>query len=155
MRRLMSRGKNLAIVPGGFEEATLQRYSDESVYLSRRKGFIKIALKHGYAVTPVYTFGESETFHTLTGANAFRLWLNSFKLPAVIFFGWTWFPFFPRPESELHTFIGDPIQLPLIPEATSADVDKWHKVYVEALVKLFDRHKAQVAGKESATLNVL
>lgn len=39
------KGKNLAIIPGGFEEATLMEYGVERVVLKARKGFIKYALR--------------------------------------------------------------------------------------------------------------
>jgi hypothetical protein len=42
---LSLKGKSLAIIPGGFEEATLMEYGVERVVLTSRKGFIKYALR--------------------------------------------------------------------------------------------------------------
>ena len=47
----------------------------------------------------------------------------------------------PSSDTSIHTVIGKAIQMPLIP-ADDADVKKYH-VYVEALVALYDNHKAQ------------
>jgi len=55
----MNNGRNIAIIPGGFEEATLTSTTSTSVYIKNRKGFIKYAIKHGYSVFPLYTFGEN------------------------------------------------------------------------------------------------
>ena len=67
-------------------QATLYARGTHRVYIRRRKGFVKYALQHGYALTPIYTFGESETYHTFTGLLPLRLWINRFQIPAVLFF---------------------------------------------------------------------
>lgn len=52
-------GNVLGIVPGGAEEA---RYShpggNYELLLGRRKGFVRMALKHGTPIVPVFSFGE-------------------------------------------------------------------------------------------------
>jgi hypothetical protein len=48
--RLASQGHNIALLPGGFEEATIYAYGQHRVYIKDRKGFIKMALKYGYTV---------------------------------------------------------------------------------------------------------
>ena len=55
----MKKGKNVALVPGGFEEATLACKHENRLYIKKRKGFIKYALKHGTTLYPVFTFGEN------------------------------------------------------------------------------------------------
>ncbi|CAM9488198.1 unnamed protein product, partial [Heterosigma akashiwo] len=57
----MEKGESFGIIPGGFEEATISKLGAQRVYLKKRKGFVKYALKYGYALVPVYTFGESDT----------------------------------------------------------------------------------------------
>ena len=49
--------------------------------------------------------------------------------------------------------IAAPLQLPRMEAPTAADVDAWHARYVEALVALFERHKA-AHGAAGATLEV-
>lgn len=66
MRRYLKAGRNIAIIPGGFEEATLFEYGKHRVAMRHRKGLIKYALQHGYALAPLYTFGESRSFVTLS-----------------------------------------------------------------------------------------
>ncbi|KAJ8600911.1 hypothetical protein CTAYLR_005058 [Chrysophaeum taylorii] len=154
MRDVMGRGKNVALLPGGFEDATVMVKGQERIYLKHRKGFVKFALRYGYAVYPVYTFGESDTFATFTKFPGFRLWLNQYKIPAVLAWGNPWLPFLPRPEARLHTAFGEPIEFPKIESPTDADVDLWHTKYVTELVNLFETHKAQ-AGYGDRTLMVL
>lgn len=79
--------------------------------------------------------------------------LNKFKIPGVAFFG-SWFaPLFPRWDCELHTVFGEGIQMPSIAEPSAEEVEKWHAVYVQGLVALFEKHKAE-AGKGHLKLDV-
>jgi len=140
--RLLKEKKSLAVVPGGFEEATIFRYGSDRVWLRNRAGFIKMALQTGHALRPVYAFGESDTYFNLRGFLKFRLWLNKFGLPGVVAFGAWWFPLLPR-QCKVHVVVGRPIQLPSIESPSRDDVRKWHEVYMKALQRLFDRHKKQ------------
>ena len=116
---------------------------------------IKYALQYGYKVTPIYTFGESRTFHTFTPLLALRLKVvRALGLPMCFFFGSPTCPLFPRYDAWLLTYVGAPLELPAIAEPTIEDVDKWHARYVAALLQLFDEHKAE-AGAPHAQLEVL
>lgn len=153
IHRLMKKGRNLAIIPGGFEDATLHAYGKDRTMMAPRKGLIKYALQHGYAVTPIYSFGESETYHTFTGFLKARLALNQWSIPAVLFFGWPFVPLFPRLESEVLTYVGKPLQLPQIAEPSAGEVDEWHGKYLAALREVFDVNKAE-AGRPNACLEI-
>lgn len=51
------------------------------MYLRNRKGFIVYALRYGYRVSPVYTFGEELLYSSFERWPNFRLWLNKWKIP--------------------------------------------------------------------------
>ena len=106
----------------------------------RSKGFVKYALQHGYSLTPVYTFGESETYSNVQGMTKFRYTINDWKLPAIVPFGKWWFPLLPK-AVELHTVGGRPLKLPRIEKPTKEDVDVWHGKYMQHLTEHFDEHK--------------
>ena len=40
----MKKRKNITILPGGFEEATLTSHKEYRVFIKNRKGFVKYAL---------------------------------------------------------------------------------------------------------------
>lgn len=50
---LMKKGKNIGLLPGGFEEATVTTPKEFRCWLNDRKGFIKYALRYGYTIYPV------------------------------------------------------------------------------------------------------
>lgn len=151
--KAMERGDSLGLLPGGFQEACLTRFGKDRVYIKKRQGFIKYCLQHGYRVTPVYTFGESDTYYTFAPLLGLRMWLGSFNIPAVLAFGRWFFPLLPFKESRLLTFVGPPLELPKIEAPSAEDVAKWHGKYVEALQGVFDKHKAE-AGRPDAVLEI-
>lgn len=153
MLRYMREGRNVAIIPGGAEDATIMEYGKHRTAMKKRKGLIKYALQHGYALTPIYTFGETRTYCTFTGLLKLRLWINSFGVPAAIFFGAWWNPIFMRTDACCLSYVGAPLQLPLLPEPTPEQVDEWHSKYLAALQRVFEEHKAE-AGEPEAVLEI-
>mmetsp|Transcript_55862 Transcript_55862/g.155754 ORF Transcript_55862/g.155754 Transcript_55862/m.155754 type:complete len:373 (+) Transcript_55862:98-1216(+) len=154
LQACMRERRNISFIPGGFEDATAMAFGKDRTVMRRRTGFIKYALQHGYRVHPVYTFGESSTYRTFTGFVRFRLWLNKFGVPAVIFFGFPWLPLLPRPQAELTTCVGKAIQMPRIAEPSKEDVEKWHRAYCDALEAVFHENKEAAGLPKSATLDV-
>jgi 2-acylglycerol O-acyltransferase 2 len=131
----------MAIIPGGFEEATLSSYDVDRVYLRKRKGWVKYALQHGYALTPIYCFGENQTFYNAQWFLDFRVWIATFGIPSVLPFGKPWLPFIPMNEN-LHIVVGKPLQLPTLDHPpTREEVTLWHGKYMKHLQTLYETHK--------------
>jgi 2-acylglycerol O-acyltransferase 2 len=106
-------------------------------------GFIAMALKHGYSVSPCFIFGEEKTYWACSKFLKARMALNPYKLPGVIFVGGLGLvPWWNQP---LITVIGKPLSLPRIEKPSTEDVDKHHQAYIRALVALFERNRAKFA----------
>lgn len=150
----MKAGQNLALLPGGFEEAACFEYGKHRVFIKKRAGFIKYALEHGYRILPTYSFGEEFTYHSLGGALPLRWWLNSYHIPTVIFYGKYFLPLMPFDDHAMTTVIGRPLQLPAIPEPTVEDVNLWHNKYMAALQDLFDRNIKKYGHDKNAKLEM-
>lgn len=154
IRKIMAKNQNVAWVPGGFEDATMMAFGKDVTAIAKRTGFIKYALEHGYSVYPIYTFHETESHYTFTGLLDIRKWLNKYGIPAVLIFGWPFFPLLPRPDIKILTVVGKPIEMPKIGEPDTEDVNKWHTLYCEKLRELFDEHKKSAGLPESASLEI-
>lgn len=145
----MKKGENIAIPPGGFEEATLSSTKHDRVYIKKRVGFIKLALIHGYDVVPVYVFGENRTYFNVQGNWKMRLKMNSFNLPGIVVWGLSFMPLMPKRDKDgLYIVAGAPLKLPKIENPTREEVKLWHDKYIAALVKVYEDHKCDAYGQE-------
>ena len=73
--KLLDRRHSLLVVPGGEAEQIRTAYGRERVYLKRRKGFVKLAMRKGVPVVPVYVFGCSDAYRTSHALFGPRNWL--------------------------------------------------------------------------------
>ncbi|KAI8613869.1 diacylglycerol acyltransferase-domain-containing protein [Chytriomyces sp. MP71] len=148
--RHMKRRENLALLPGGFDEAAILRKGRFDVFLNDRKGFIKYALQYGYAVSPVYSFGDELAYNVVEGFIKERKWLAKQQVPGVLFWSkWLWLP---DPSVSVVTVVGDPVQFVAVENPTPDEVDKAHAQFVKALQALFDKYKGQYAADPDAKL---
>ena len=143
--KLMDEKKNIMFVPGGFEEATLTTYGKDRIFIKHRKGFIKLALEYGYTVYPCYVFGENKLYYTYAN-ETLGLFLNKFKMPGVI--PYTAKGVIPHDDVRLITVIGKGIKMPIIPNPTQEYVDKYHKIYMDALIEMYHKYKREFGGSE-------
>jgi hypothetical protein len=60
---LRDKNCSLFVYPGGEKEQIQTEYQKHKVFLSSRKGFVRLALKEGAELVPVYAFGESDLYH--------------------------------------------------------------------------------------------
>ncbi|KAH0478274.1 MAG: uncharacterized protein KVP18_002254 [Porospora cf. gigantea A] len=144
---IMSQGKSVGLIPGGFEEATIFSNGSDRLYIKKRKGFLKLALTYGYRVVPVFNFGERFTFWNVQGAWRLRLWLNKFNIPGVLPAGRWFLPILPVLDMS-HLVFGDPIDLTQYREPL--DVDGAHELYVSEVERLYKAHALKFYGKVSA-----
>eukprot|EP00427_Karlodinium_veneficum_P049805 CAMPEP_0169246194 /NCGR_PEP_ID=MMETSP1016-20121227/34602_1 /TAXON_ID=342587 /ORGANISM="Karlodinium micrum, Strain CCMP2283" /LENGTH=329 /DNA_ID=CAMNT_0009326753 /DNA_START=83 /DNA_END=1072 /DNA_ORIENTATION=+ len=156
LQECMQKNLNVAFVPGGSEEATASSFQKEQSTIRQRTGFIKYALQYGYKVTPVYTFGESESYYTLPWFMSFRRWLTKeFGIPAGAIFGLPLLPLMPRTTVNIRTVVGKPIEFEKNEEPTGEDVKRAHAVYTQALEELFEEHKKDAGIDAETTLEII
>ena len=109
-------------------------------FASSRKGHIKLALRYGRALVPCYCFGEADLYSQSRFAFGLRRWLVKrlgvcITLPlgrSILM------PFLPRRVKLVHC-VGDPIPVPQIEEPTEAQIDEYHKRYVDGLQQVILR----------------
>ena len=155
-------GECAVLVVGGAEESMMASPKTNDLTLSKRKGFVKIALQTGAALVPVFGFGETNVYDNLADG---RPWLRrlmkkvqktiGFALPLVSgrgYFTYSW-GILPH-RRPIVTVVGCPLILPKIEKPTQEDVDKWHKKYCEALMELYHENKSvyDVMPKSSARI---
>lgn len=79
------------------------------IYIRKRFGFIKYALKYGYTIYPTIVLNEHKQFSTFDYLHWLRFQINKLKFPGVFFFS-RWLLFL-NPNFEMITVIGKGIKL--------------------------------------------
>ena len=144
--RVLEDPRKLSVIlyPGGESEQLMTMQNRERVHVKDRLGFVKMAIHHGTPIVPIYIFGTSEIWHTFHWFYSLRKWIcKKFRVALPLFTGRWMIPLVPNPV-RLTAVAGPPIEVPHLAHPSSEEVHKWHKVYTEALVALFDRHKVEL-----------
>ncbi|KAM7160437.1 2-acylglycerol O-acyltransferase 1 isoform 1-T1 [Macrochelys suwanniensis] len=145
------RGGNVAvIVIGGAEESLDAHPGSLTLNILKRRGFIKMALKYGAHLVPVFSFGENELFKQV--ANPKGSWLRTlqerlrktvgFTLPLFHARGIFQYTFGLMPyRKPINTVVGKPITVKQNLNATLEEIEQLHQTYLQELSKLFEEHK--------------
>jgi 2-acylglycerol O-acyltransferase 2 len=152
MNSYLRKGEDVALPPGGFEEATLTSNKVDRVFVKRRYGFVRLCLKYGVDIRPVYAFGEGKLFNNIQGCWNLRLALNRFGVPTIFTWGRWFFPFLPTNGVKLYIVVGRPLTLPKIENPTKDDVATWHNKYINELKRIYEEHKEDAYGPEEGKL---
>lgn len=149
-------GNALILVVGGAAEA-LDAHPGRitTLVLKRRKGFIRLALKHGASLVPVFAFGENNVFSQVRNPHGTFLRQLQVKLKnklgfsSPLLYGRGIFQysigFLPYREP-INVVIGAPIDLNTIDDPTEEEIQKTHDLYVTRLQELFNAHKGNYGG---------
>ncbi|XP_053555021.1 diacylglycerol O-acyltransferase 2 isoform X2 [Bombina bombina] len=160
-----SRGNAVIIVVGGAAESLSCHPGVISVLLSRRRGFIRLALEHGADLVPSFSFGENDLYQQVQFSEG--SFLRSVQCKFQKLFGFAPCFFYGRgltssqskgfiPYSRpITTILGEPITVPRIQDPSPKTVDQYHQIYTHALLKLFHEHKTKYGLGENAELRIL
>mmetsp|Transcript_15389 Transcript_15389/g.23843 ORF Transcript_15389/g.23843 Transcript_15389/m.23843 type:complete len:341 (-) Transcript_15389:233-1255(-) len=123
---------------GGMAELFQSSRDEERLYLSKRKGFIKLALREGVEVFPVYFFGNTSALSILKGPLLTFL-SRRLQISVTIIWGRFGLPI-PR-DDKIMCVIGRPLGIPHIENPSDADVNRWHSKYCSEVKRIFDKYK--------------
>uniref|UniRef100_A0A7S3V690 Acyltransferase n=1 Tax=Chaetoceros debilis TaxID=122233 RepID=A0A7S3V690_9STRA len=142
---LLDANMSILVIPGGMEEQLLTEHGKEIVYLTKRKGFVKLAMRKGVSIVPVYVFGSSDLFHTSNFLLAARHWIMKNLKCCIPLTSGLFGSACPLPVKTT-IVMGDPLTFrPKIGGQPTADeLDVAHKAYMTALTNLFNEHKERL-----------
>mmetsp|Transcript_24561 Transcript_24561/g.52092 ORF Transcript_24561/g.52092 Transcript_24561/m.52092 type:complete len:245 (+) Transcript_24561:113-847(+) len=141
--RNLDKGNSLVVLPGGEAEQLMTEYGKEKVYLKKRKGFVKLAMRKRCPIVPMYVFGSSDLFHTSKFLYGHRYWLMKTCGICIPFCqGMFGSPVLPLPK-KLTIVFGSPLEFEMEGHSpTDEELDAAHDKFTKALITLFDQHKA-------------
>ena len=146
----LAKGRTVMVVPGGEAEQIRTTHGQEMVYLSRRQGFLKLAMRHNVPVVPAYVFGVSDYYYTSHLFFGCREWLRKrFGVCIPLAAGLWGSPACPLPVKTTIVF-GKPLSFPMKDSGSPSqeEVDLAHETFCAELKKLFDEHKGEVGYRD-------
>ncbi|KAG5503316.1 hypothetical protein GH5_04384 [Leishmania sp. Ghana 2012 LV757] len=156
-------GQSIMLVVGGAEESLLAKPNRNDLLLFKRKGFIKIALQEGTPLVPVYGFGENNVYSVpeLADEPLIRYLMAlckqcvGFVIPLVRGRGFFNFSYGLLPHRRpIVVVVGEPLEVPRIPNPTKEDLELWQGKYIECLRKLYNDHRG-IYDLESTGLRII
>ncbi|KAL1508401.1 hypothetical protein AB1Y20_004511 [Prymnesium parvum] len=67
LEALLKAGKTFAIQPGGIKEQAQTLHDQEQAFFASKLGFIRLAIKYGRPLMPLYIFGENQLYKRVHG----------------------------------------------------------------------------------------
>lgn len=148
-------GHIIGLVVGGAAEALLSRPDMYRILIKKRKGFCKMALRHGSPLVPVFSFGEHVVYEQVQGETDSKFYRFQEMLrkhigmaPVIIrgrgMFQYT-FGLLPH-RKPVTVVVGQPIDVQAVPNPTSEQIEELHARFCVALRALYDEHKHKYNG---------
>jgi len=143
-------GSSALLVTGGAKEAMYAHPHFSKLVLKQRKGFVKIALRTGASLVPVYGFGENNLYENLAvESRRIRYWQR--RIQRIITFapllvaGRGVFNYsgglIPH-RRPISVVVGQPIHVgEPVAEPSQMQIDKVHSEYKQAVLRIFETYK--------------
>lgn len=142
---VLAKGLSIGLMVGGEQEQLLSQRGEHTVYVTKRKGIMKMALRHGVPLVPCYAFGETDLYHQSRIGLPFRQWMAStLGIAITLAYGrFLLLPFLPIPTKVVQV-IGTPISVDKVAEPSAQDIERLHAKYMAGLKAVFDEHKGRL-----------
>lgn len=151
---LLQMGYSLGILVGGEQEQIRTRQGEHQVYVSSRRGHLRLALKTGVPLVPIYVFGESDLYTTISRFADIQLWIvKMYRIAIPLFYGRWYCPFLPH-KVPLVSCVGTPIEVERLGsiEPTPKQLDDLQKRYIQGVIDVFEANKAQLGYGDKTLL---
>ncbi|GAA5981439.1 hypothetical protein JCM10908_004109 [Rhodotorula pacifica] len=157
-------GSTITIVVGGAAESLSAHPGTADLTLKRRKGFIKLAIRQGADLVPVFSFGENDIFKQMSNQRGSRLYKAQKKFQSV--FGFTLPIFFGRGlfnynmglmpyRHPIVSVVGRPISVTQKDHPTDADLDEVQARYIAELKSIWENYKEIYAKSRTRELTII
>uniref|UniRef100_UPI0035900FEB 2-acylglycerol O-acyltransferase 2-A-like n=1 Tax=Myxine glutinosa TaxID=7769 RepID=UPI0035900FEB len=157
-------GGNVAVLAiGGAPESLDAQPGRHTLQVLNRKGFIKLVLKVGATLVPVYSFGENNLFEQVPNPHGSLLRrvqdrLQSFMGVAMPLFharGVFQYSFGLLPyRKPIYTVVGHPILVPQVANPSAEQIESLHSRYLTELKALFEENKEHYGLSPDEHLNL-
>eukprot|EP00956_Cyclotella_meneghiniana_P014985 scaffold22712_cov78-Cyclotella_meneghiniana.AAC.4 len=148
VERALKADRSIFVCTGSGEESLLTKQGEDTLVLSRRKGFIRLALSYGCDVVPIFGVGNSDLFKTYSWGMGVRMWLQKRAHVSIPIFHGKYFTPLPY-KKPVTVLVGEPLTVP-VPKVRGERpdeelVEKYLKIYIERVKEL---HKTNTTGRK-------
>ncbi|CAK0836036.1 unnamed protein product [Prorocentrum cordatum] len=148
----LRKGKTIGLQPGGIREQLATLHDQEQAIFPAKLGFIRLAIKYGHDLLPVYFFNENQLFWHSERAGSIARWLyrtTGAGLPFVA--GRFGVPFGLPRKTDIHIRWGSPVRVGgPDPEPSDEKVEEVFAAYARELQGIFARHAFECLRPEVA-----
>lgn len=143
--KLLENGYTVSVFPGGTREALYSNPAEDWLDLSRKTGFIRLAMQYNVPVIPSYTFNETDHFNQLEYTYLMKSFpcVHAIRVYFQQLFG-VMLPFvtnmIPKSGTKVITVVGTPIRFPHIQEPSDEELKRSMDIYTSELTKLYNTH---------------
>jgi 1-acyl-sn-glycerol-3-phosphate acyltransferase len=143
LETLTKKEENVGIILDGIAGMFQAANNEEIAHIKARKGIVKIALRAGAPIVPVYGFGHTKLWTVVVDPfGALEKLSHVVEASITPFFGrFGWFLGPPR-RVPVTVCLGEPVMCPRVQDPTKEQIDKYHQQLLESYQQLFDKHKA-------------
>lgn len=151
LESLITSGKTVGLFPGGVHEMAETDPTQERGFFPPNLGFVRMAMKHGIPMMPLYTFGENQLYDVPEWSRALSRAIARLTGNRVPIGTGPWgLPFLPK-KTHLQSFVGQLVEVgPPNPDPSDAQVRDVFLKYCTELRRLFDTHKDSCLPPEVA-----
>jgi 2-acylglycerol O-acyltransferase 2 len=141
IQRILSEdGGTAAVVVGGIAEMFLDTTDAERIFLRKRAGFVRLAIREGAHIVPVFFFGNTKTLLKLNSP-LLRAISRKVKMSIVIFYGRWGLPVPFRQPIKMAT--GKIVRVEHCAEPSDEQVQKTLAKVVDAVAELYGKHRPE------------
>lgn len=157
-------GHSCMIVVGGATESLYAFPNMSSLILKKRLGFIKLAMRSGADLVPVYSFGENNLYGQLS--NKEGTWLRTFQKAFQSVMGFTTPIFHGRGilnydygvlpfRHPVRVVVGKPVRVPHVANPSDDEAREVQKLYIDELQRIFDKYKDEYSPNRVEELTII
>lgn len=148
LETLIKKEENVGIILDGIDGMFSCCPEQEIAAILQRKGIVKIALKAGVPLVPVYGFGHTSLWTIVVDPFGLLQYMSKLLgISLVPFFGrFGWFLGPPR-RLPVAVCLGEPVKCPRIDNPTQDQIDKYHQELLDSYHELFEKHKVAYGWK--------
>ncbi|EQC42494.1 hypothetical protein SDRG_00227 [Saprolegnia diclina VS20] len=156
-QKVLDNKLSIIVYPGGSKEIfqTNPNSKETVLVLNHRLGFIKLAIKNGVELVPIFVFGEKWMYNMWNPPKSVtEAFLTYLKVPMLLFWGrfCTWMPYQFTGKRKFGVVYGKPIPVQQSDNPTDDEVAAVQAKYVASLQTIFSSYKASFGYDDDETL---